>query len=337
MAPIDTASFSARLRPQAVSLDEKKVLITRLSGSDQEEDLSNPVNCGGYGRIRSFRLTRYDDWSDNPLPILPAAKALRRLPGDELRTQVFQNAACNWRCWYCFVDFNRLSALPELSQFFTAGELIDFYLAESYRPDVIDLTGGQPDLVPEWILWTIEELDRRGLADQVFLWSDDNLSNRYFWEYLTEKQRARIASYPSYARVACFKGYDAASFAFNTRATPALFDQQFEIYAGLLDQGLDMYAYVTFTAVPQQGLALAMRQFVDRFQSIHVNLPLRTVPLKIVVYTPTGRRMGPDHKRALEFQHQVHAAWLEQLDRRFSAAERAVPICDVPLQRRILK
>lgn len=332
MSPIDTASLSERLRSRAIQVDEKKILITRLSGSEQEQDLSNPVNCDGYGRVRRFRLTRYADWSPNPLPILPAAKALGRPPAEDLRVQVFQNAACNWRCWYCFVDFNRLSALPELSRFLTASDLIDAYIAQPDRPDVIDLTGGQPDLVPEWVLWTIDELERRGLAGRVFLWSDDNLSNRYFWEFLTVHERARIAAYPSYARVACFKGYDAASFAFNTRAAPALFDQQFEIYADLLDQGLDMYAYVTFTAIPRDGLVPAMRQFVERLQRIHINLPLRTVPLKIVVFTPTARRVGPDQERALAFQHQVHTAWLEELDRRFSNAERAVPVCDVPMR-----
>jgi hypothetical protein len=78
----------------------------------------------------------------------------------------------------------------------------------------------------------------------------------------------------------------------------------------------------------------SMQQFVDRLQRIHVNLPRRTVPLKIVVYTPTARRVGPDHEQALAFQHQVHAAWLKELDRRFSVAERAVAIYDVPLSRR---
>lgn len=335
MAVIDTELVSARLRGRAILVDEQKILITRLSGSEQEQDISSPVNCGGYGRVRHFRLTRHADWSANPLPILPAAKALQRPPGEELRVQVFQNAACNWRCWYCFVDFNRLSAIPELSGFFTAGDLIDAYLAEADRPDVIDLTGGQPDLVPEWVLWTIDELDSRGLAGQVFLWSDDNLSNRYFWDFLTADQRARIATYPSYARVACFKGYDEASFVFNTRATSSHFNQQFEIFSDLIDQGLDMYAYVTFTATPRDGLGLAMRQFVDRLQRIHVNLPLRTVPLKIEVFTPTAPRVGPDQELALAFQHQVHAAWLEELDRRFSSVERAVPICDVPLRMRV--
>ena len=51
---------------------------------------------------------------------------------------------------------------------------------------VLDLTGGQPDLVPEWILWMMCELRARGLERKVYVWSDDNLSNDYFWRFLSE-------------------------------------------------------------------------------------------------------------------------------------------------------
>ena len=50
---------------------------------------------------------------------------------------------------------------------------------------MIDLTGGQPDLTPEWVPWMIQEIRARGLEDTVYLWSDDNLSTDYFWRYLS--------------------------------------------------------------------------------------------------------------------------------------------------------
>ena len=55
-------------------------------------------------------------------------------------------------------------------------------------PLVIDLTGGQPDITPEWVPWMMEALIDRGLSNHVYLWSDDNLSNDFFWKYLTEEQ-----------------------------------------------------------------------------------------------------------------------------------------------------
>ncbi len=54
MNVIDTDAYSAQLRARAVDTTRRALLITDLRGSAQEGDLSEPVNCGGYGRIRHF-------------------------------------------------------------------------------------------------------------------------------------------------------------------------------------------------------------------------------------------------------------------------------------------
>lgn len=330
---IDTEAFSRKLRSRSIIESEKKLLIARLSESDQEKDITTPTNCNGFGRVRHFRFHIEANWSKDPLPIYPASKALNIEPTDIMTAQVFQNAACNWRCWYCFVDFDRLSANRKVSEYFTAQELIDMYLEidPMSRPRIIDLSGGQPDIIPEWVIWTIEALKSRSLSNQVFLWSDDNLSSYYYWNYLNEQQRRQIAEYPMYARVGCFKGYDEESFSFNTLAHPDLFHQQFDIYRQLLLEGLDMYAYVTFTAKPSKNVDTSMRSFVDRLQRIHHNLPLRTVPLKVMVFTPTKSRVKTDHEMALEFQYDVHNAWMNEISRRFTQSEIAKPITEIEM------
>src|SRR5437867_5484801 len=107
----------------------------------------------------------------NPLPIDPACRALGLPKTDILRAQVFQNAACNWRCWYCYVPYELLAAKEELGEWHTAASLVRRYLEVPDRPAVIDLTGGQPDLTPEWVAWVLEELRRRGLDRAVYVWS----------------------------------------------------------------------------------------------------------------------------------------------------------------------
>ena len=169
---IDTAKFSEHLRAQAIKLDEKRLLVTKYAGSKQEMDLTVPANCGGFGRIHHFRRHQPLPWPENPLPIDPASKALKLGKSSEIEVQVFQNAICSWRCWYCFVDFNLLSANPKYSEFKTTDELLDLYLAEDIRPQTIDLSGGQPDLVPEWSFWFFESLTRRELQDSIYVWSD---------------------------------------------------------------------------------------------------------------------------------------------------------------------
>ena len=147
---IQTEPFSKHLREKAIQIAEKRVLITRFKGSVEEKDFSVPTNCEGFGRLHHFKLNQAPGWPLNPLPIQPASKSLGLPYADMMQVQVFQNAVCNWRCWYCFVDFELLSGDRRYSEFKTAGELIDLYKLEPDAPQVIDLSGGQPDLVPEW-------------------------------------------------------------------------------------------------------------------------------------------------------------------------------------------
>jgi uncharacterized Fe-S cluster-containing radical SAM superfamily protein len=326
---IDTDAYSARLRPRAVNLTEGKLLVADFIGSGQEADLTQPANCGGVGRIRHFRRSTSSGWPDNPLPIDPASSFLGLSDSDELRAQVFQNAACNWRCWYCFVPFDLLGAAK--GAWVTPRELIERYASVDDRPPVIDLTGGQPDLVPEWVPWTMQALRDAHLQDSVYLWSDDNLSNDYFWQFLDGATRQMMAGYHGYGRVCCFKGYDRSSFAFNTDAAPELFDRQFQLFAKLLTTGLDLYAYATFTGPSTERLPEAMRSFVDRLQDIAESLPLRLVPLEISEYGPVTPRLNPARRAAMKVQDVAVEAWQVELERRFSATDRAMRICNVPL------
>ncbi len=330
---LDTDKVSAAYRARSVRADERKLLVSNFLGTGQAEDLTKPPNCKGFGRIRHFRRNSDPSWVLNPLPIDPACKALGLDPGGVLHAQVFQNAACNWRCWYCFVPFNMLDASPERAAWVTAGELVDLYLAEDDRPAMIDLTGGQPELVPEWVPWTMRALRERNLEGKVFLWSDDNLSIDYFWSVLSEADRELVATFRGYGRVGCFKGFDEASFAFNTKAAPELFDRQFELMRRYLNTGIDLYAYTTFTAQRADGIEDAMKRFVDRLQGIHPNLPLRTVPLKIGAFGVVKTRLGVNDERYEALDHQMRAidAWKRALESRFSGEERARTITEVPM------
>jgi len=318
---LDTARFSASLRRRGIDFDNHKILVTNFRDSDQEKDLAVPANCAGFGRIHHFLRVQPAPWPANPLPIDPAAKALNLQPGSLLRAQVFQNAICSWRCWYCFVDFALLSANPKFSEFKSADELLDLYLAEEDRPVVIDLSGGQPDLVPEWGLWFTRALSRRNLQTSVYLWSDDNLSNDYLWRFLRPDEVAELVNFRNYGRVGCFKGFDADSFAFNTKAQPNLFENQFALMKRLVHAGFDVYGYATFTTVSERDLETKMADFVDRLQGIHEKFPLRTVPLRISVFTPTQSRLGPEQEKALDLQERAVVAWNSELHRRFSHRE----------------
>ena len=332
MRVINTEKFSAALRHRSVDLDARKVLLTDLRGSDQEADLTEQPNCEGLGRIRHFRRSTSPGWPANPLPIEPAAGALGLAAAEMMRAQAFQLASCNWRCWYCYVPFDLLSADPKRARWVTAGEMVDLYRATDNPPRVLDLTGGQPELAPEWTLWTMEALVERGLQDEVYLWSDDNLSNDYLWRYLNGGQLETLRAYRNYGRVGCFKGYDRESFAFNTGAAPELFDQQFELMRRLVDLGLDVYAYATLPSPNPRTAADEVPRFVDRLQRVHENLPLRTVPLEIRVFTPVAGRIGAPHDAAMSNQRAAIELWTREIEARFTSAQRAQPVHRVPLR-----
>jgi uncharacterized Fe-S cluster-containing radical SAM superfamily protein len=328
---IDTDGYSARLRARAIDVNQQKILVTDFRQTQQEGDLTVPPNCGGFGRVRHFRRATSNGWPSNPLPIDPATAALGLPETDAIEAEVFQNAACNWRCWYCYVPFELLSANRERSAWLSAEELLDLYLREPRRPRIIDLSGGQPDLVPEWIPWMMLAIRKKGLEHSTYLWSDDNLSNDYYHRFLSAELREVVRSHPTYGRVCCFKGYDAESFAFNTLASPELFERQFKIFDALLRDGLDLYAYVTLTGPNTTEIVSAVPRFIDRLQAISPNLPLRTVPLEIQQYSPTVSRMRPVHQEAVRNQWLACETWQRELDRRYPTEDRGRPIHEIPL------
>ncbi len=330
MAAIDTAQSSAHYRDRLIDVANRRILISRIAGSEQEPDLTEPTNAGGLGRVRHFRRASSERWIPNPLPIDPACARLGLKNVDCLNSQVFQNAACNWRCWYCFVPFDLLAAAPRSSVWTSALDLVRAYAELPDRPPVLDLSGGQPELTPEWVLWMMDALDEAGLSSSVYLWSDDNLSVDYFWRYLSPHDRLRIRRYSNYGRVACFKGFDSKSFEFNTAASPSAFDPQFEIFKRYIAEGIDIYAYVTLTHAHVGSVADAVRSFIDRLQEIDEKLPLRTVPLEIRVFAPVWRRLDDLRNRAIEVaQYEALDVWRRELEERFSPSERGMRISEV--------
>lgn len=331
---MQTDEVSARYRAAAIDVASRHLLITNFKGTEQEPDLSEPPNCGGFGRIRHFRRSTSDSWPANPLPIDPACKALGLAPTNLLRAQIFQNAVCNWRCWYCYVPYQLLSGSRTRSDWKSASTLVDLYLDQPDPPRIIDLSGGQPDLTPEWVPWMMEELRHRRLDKEVYLWSDDNLSNDYFWRFLSDSDRELVATYPNYGRTCCFKGFDDISFSFNTSAPPELFAQQFALFRRILALGVDAYAYATFTTPKSHDIGDSMKRFLDRLQELDVNLPLRTIPLEIQPFTPVEPRLNAPRRDALENQWTAIEGWHRELEDRFSATLRSTNIADIPLMSR---
>lgn len=327
------ARSRAGMRQRLIRPDTRQVLIGRLDGTAEACDKYTRVNCNGFGRIRRFNSfgihLRSPGNTSTPKP------HFRGLPPQlPYTTQVFQLGGCNWACWYCFVDDALLAGDPSRGQFMTARELVDLYLADADPTAVLDLSGGQPDLVPEWCLWMMRELDERGLRGHTQVWIDDNLSGRWLRKLLSQHDIAYMAAFSNHSRVGCFKGFDTASFRDNTGAPAHAFAGQFKAIADLIAMGFDTYAYATFTgrAVPGRDIGAAVRTFVDRLQQVHPLLPLRTIPLEVRPYSAIVPRLPAAVAEArYPLQYLAAQVWEDELAARFSSDQRQIPYEDIAL------
>jgi uncharacterized Fe-S cluster-containing radical SAM superfamily protein len=325
--PIATEAYSERLRPLMIDHATNSIQLTNFRRSEQGDDLSADSILDGFGRIHHFRRDEGGRWPDNPLPIEPAARALGLDIPDGIDAYVFQSAGCNWRCWYCYVPFADLTA--RRGDLVSVERMVDA-ITDAPRPLMVDLTGGQPDLTPEWPVWLLQELDSRGL-DDVYVWSDDNLSTDYFWRYLTRDQITYLGEHKRYGRACCVKGYNAESFSFNTKASASEFEGQFDLLGRLhRETAIDYYLYVTLTTPSIDGLADDMTRFLDRLQDISVSLPLRTVPLQILEWGPVGPRMDDVRAQSIELQNDVVQAWSTEIAQRFGSRPPYQIIAEIP-------
>lgn len=314
-------------RNSYIDLENKKILISNFLGTEQEKDLSEPPNCKGFGRVRHF-YRKQTNWVNDPLPIDPAARFFNisdSLP--EIRAQVFQMAYCNMSCWYCFVP-NTLKNATQ-GKWINVLELIDLLLNENNTPKVIDLSGGNPELTPEWIYWFMEELISRNLENKFYLWSDDTLSTEDMFKYMNEEQIRFMSQYKGYGKVCCFKGFDEYSYSFNSSFPPKLFDTQFARMQRYIDFGFDTYGYITLTTDNLDNVKEKIAGFMDKLQSIRDWLPLKIVPLKIIKFTPTCSRIGKQQEIAINNQFKALDVWQEEIEKRFTAFERERNIVDV--------
>lgn len=321
-----------KLRNKLVDKDKKMLRLSILSNSKESKDFKFKENCNGLGRIRHFKEFKIEKWISDPLPMFPAAKVLKCDVKDARLAQVFQIAGCNYRCWFCFVDFDLLSADETKSKMIPIRDLIKTYLELTDRPLVLDLSGGNPGLVPEWILWTLKEIDYFGAGKKTYVWADDNLSVDYFSKFLSKDDLSYISTHKSYGSVACFKGFDEESYQFNTGING--FSNQFKIFHRYFSFGWDIYAYVTFTTPSIDNLKDRINKFVDNLQSIDINLPLRTIPLEIKIYTPTSSRINDLRQQSIYSQYKVLKYWIQCLSERYDKDLTEKNICDVPFIKR---
>lgn len=331
---IDSDRLATTMRARIFKPYSKQLLIANLRGTLEAQDSYTELNCDGLGRVRTFaNFLMHADGGD-----VTERSRIRRMllegypQRNETRTQVFQLAGCAWRCWYCYVDEDRLSGDPRVGKWMNCDELVDLYFKGENPPDVLDLSGGQPDLVPIWPGLMLEALRRSGKERHVFLRSEDNLTFPLSADPAEGKHYEELIAWGKYSRIGCFKGFDEASFSQNTGAKPEFFARQMEVAKSIVERGISFFAHATFTAVPDERIGQKVGKFIDGLQRVHHYLPLRVVPLTIrAVPAWAGRRVGAQGD-SQSGQDMALDAWFNEICKRFSLNDRSKTFEEISLR-----
>ena len=290
--------------------DDRRVRLSIYKKSNESKDKIYAEDDFSFSRKRVYKDFRL--FLDNKMGI-HSKRLLRGVPNDieTFEATVFQLAGCNLRCWYCYVDDELMSPKNGVnSTWVSIAEMIDVLDDESEALKIIDLSGGQPDMAPEWCLWVMEELERRSLRGRAFIWMDDNLlTTDNMFEQLSSQEVSYIAHYPLHSRVGCFKGFNEASFRFNTGSEVYTLEDQFKNFEKLYNAGFELYAYITLTPEPGNYNYKEVEDFIMRIMSIHPMLPLRVIPIEIKPFHATKKRMSPVREQSLLEQFDVYKIW----------------------------
>lgn len=278
------------LHQKVIDAPHHRLRMTKFSNSLQKSDLSSPTNCDDFGRVHHFRRFPSPHWIENPLPQKPVSEFFGTPMQDVLPVQLFQLSVCNINCWYCFVDKKLRQGNPQHSAFRSPYSLLKQARQEN-RPPVIVLSGGQPDLAPEYNLWFLQAREALNMTKTHFIWTDDNLSTDLFLDGLSSQQQTYMLAQKGYARVGCLKGFDSESAAFNARTNLSFFDAQMKRLKRLVQMGFNQYAYVTLTTPTVDKIDAKMNHFMDRIQTeIGEQFLARVVPLEIYKYNTNSDR-----------------------------------------------
>jgi len=355
MKGFDPIQLAESLRPRMIDLKEKKVSISNLSGTSQEKD------AGKHTRVvtdffRAKVYTKPEEKALDPFRKEPARIASKKLtileekrkivvPLEECNSAFLgQINGCNLRCWYCYVDDINRNADPQSGQFFSAEEYLIQFLVwskktqNSTRADeklnILRLSGGEVFIVPEFIIWIIEAVEKYDLQDYLFIWVDCNLATGdFYWKYLNPEQRKKIANYRNIGFCVCYKGFDHQTFHENSGAKAEFFDQQFKMHKRLIDEGLDVYSYLYPVTTSTYHLQERLSAFMDRLiREIDKYAPLRLATPEIKIYSPTKKRLTPEREKAIENQWKAMKIWKEELKKRFNQKDLSLFLNEVPVK-----
>ena len=216
--------------------------------------------------------------------------------------------ACTLECWHCYVTDDSKNAQEMFRkgaiEYVTPADVVDAFLeqkkvneennGEKVPTNVIRVTGGEPLLAPDLILGFLEELDKRGLSKEIFVWTETNLtpflkdpaSDRPMVESWVDLKK--LAEHRNFAVHPCLHGICATNFSWITGCDPYYFEGILEALKTLIDFKFDIYPTFGSDVSPPDMVPYIFRRLKD----IRANLPQKFALIDFeLTYPPTKKRI----------------------------------------------
>lgn len=273
--------------------------------------------------------------SDSPTTI--AAKM-----GKEWQTfqhhAIVQIGVCNFRCFYCYVDFRFLTGRNVVHV--TALQVVEQFLArraelakEGVELNVLRISGGEPMLAPDLTLECLRILRDRELAGEICVKTETNLAPLVTIDGTCPAARwadlAEFRTHPNFILHPTFHGLNRQSLRRISTANWDNFEMMFDAIRTLIDFGIDFY--------PSFGANTVAVDDVDAFFSelkqIHENLPLRIAVRKfhLEYEAPATRENGS--RDVMVYDHVATiSAWDARLRREYGVGYGELPRHQFPLR-----
>lgn len=200
---------------------------------------------------------------------------------DYTRHAIVQIGVCNFRCFYCYVDYDFLTGKNVMNV--RAQDIVDQFLdlrqkalAEGSNLNVLRISGGEPMLVPDLTIEVLRIIKKMGLDDQIGIKTETNLSPLATDEEGTcvaEKwaDLKELSSFKNFIMHPTFHGIDKESLG---RVSGAKWDSYDIMISGLqklIDLKIEFFPSFGSNVYDMEDVV----NFFDLCKSVHPNLPGR--------------------------------------------------------------
>ena len=250
-----------------------------------------------------------------------------------------QVGLCNYHCWYCYVPEDILRG--KRVQSLTAEQLVESFLqtrakerTRGLESNVLRISGGEPFLAPDLVLQCLEYIERVGLQEEVFVWSETNLSpflkeagdqSTLVETWLEEQGKTLedLASFNNFALHPCLHGTTFLDFAQTTLVRAEFFDRLVSAFGTLVDCRVDIYPTLSSNTSPSEGL----EYLFSKLKTISKKLPLRFALIEDDFnYPPVDERLSRERRQGTIYGRKLLITkWSRLLEESYGCKYAEIP------------